>query len=140
KNVFWGLQYHRFLMIAATSLICAAVWLLVPGEISDAGRQCLPVIVTCLLIISSFGNLMGAAYVRWKWLGILVILLLSGGFGCLISWLILSEGFNLSDLLGTAENLYGLSLPWQIAAVAVILLALDLAVLWLTLRRREVKL
>ena len=140
KNVFWGMQYHRFLMIAATSLICAAVWGLVPSEISDAGLQCLPVIIAVLVIISAFGGLMGAAYVRWKWLGILIILVFFGGFGGLVGWLFTSDRLGFGDMALAVENLSGFSLPWLVAAVAAVLLAVELSVLWLTLRRHEVRL
>ena len=140
KNVFWGLQYHRFLMIAVTSLLCACIWLLVPGEVSEAGRQCLPVIVTGLVILSAAGGLIGTAYMRWKWLGVLSIVLCSAGFGGTIGWLTISKGLDFTALPLAAGNLYTWFLPGQLAAAAVILLALDLTAQWLTLRRREVKL
>lgn len=140
KNIFWGFQYHRFLLIAVTSAVSALVWSLVPSEISDACLSCLPMIILGLVISSSLGNLLGSVYVKWKWAGVVVMVLLFGMCGGLVGWLGSTGGLEMAGVSLFVLGLATMSLPWQTAAVAAVLLAVDLGVQWLLLRRREVKL
>ena len=140
KNVYWGYQYYRFLLIAVTSAVSGLVWALVPSEISTACLSCLPMIVTGLVIASSFGNLLGSAYVRWKWLGVVVLVLFFGACGGMAGWIGSHGGFDIAEVSVFTLGLTTMVLPWQLIAAAVVLLVIDLSVQWLLLRRREVKL
>lgn len=140
KNIFWGFQYHRFLLIAVTSAVSALVWILTPSEISDACLSCLPMILLGLVISSSLGNLLGSVYVKWKWAGVVVMVLFFGLCGGLVGWMGSTGGFEMAGVSLFVLGLATMSLPWQMAAVAAALLAVDLGVQWLLLRRREVKL
>ena len=140
RNIFWGFQYHRFLLIAATSAVSGLIWVLVPGEISTACLSGLPMIVTGLLMVSSFGNLLGSAYLKWKWVGTIILVLFFGTCGGLAAWLMNSGGFDMTAASLVVWGMVTLFLPWQIMLAAVVLLAVDMGAQWLLLRRREVRL
>lgn len=139
RNIFWGCQYFRFLLIAVTAAVSALVWLLVPCDVSSAGLQCLPLIITGLAIASALGNLVGLVYVRWKWVGVVVIALVFGIFGGVCGWMGSTGGFDFAGLPVVSTVLSNLYLPWPVVAAAAVLLAADLGCQWLLLRRREVK-
>lgn len=140
KNIFWGFQYHRFLLIAVTSAVSALVWSLVPSEISDACLSCLPMIVLGLVISSSLGNLLGSMYVKWKWAGVVVMVLLFGMCGGLVGWMGSTGGFEITGMSLFVLGMATYAPSWQMTAAAAALLAVDLGIQWLLLRRREVKL
>lgn len=140
KNVFWGFQYHRFLLIAATAGISGLVWALVPGKLSAACLSFLPLIVTGMVICSAVGGLFGSAYVKWKWLGVIIIAIVCGCGGGLAGWAGVSGSFDFMEFSVSIPGLAETNLPWQLAAAAAALLALDMGLQWLMLRRREVKL
>lgn len=140
RNIFWGFQFHRFLLIAATSAVSALVWVLVPSEISDACLSCLPMIILGLVISSSFGNLLGSVYVKWKWAGVVVRVLFFGMCGGLMGWMGSTGGFEITGMSLFVLGMSTFAPSWQMTAVAAALLGADLGVQWLLLRRREVKL
>ena len=139
KNIFWGYQFHRLLLVAATSVIAGLTWLLIPSEISDACLSCLPMIVTGLVICSSAGNLLGSAYVKWKWFGMVAMVLFFGVCGGLGGWLVSTGGLKIPAVSLLTLGLTTIIPTGQMAALAAALLAVDLGVQWLLLRRREVK-
>lgn len=140
RNVFWGFQFHRVLLIAATSAVSALVWALIPSEISAAGLSCLPMIVLGLVISSCAGSLLGSAFVKWKWVGLVLMIVLFGMFGGLVGWMGSTGGLEIAGVSLFVLGMATIAPSWHVAAIAGALLAVDLGIQWLLLRRREVKL
>lgn len=144
RNVFWGFQYYRFLNIAVPCAAAALFWSLTSAELEliRVGLQCLPAIVTVMVLVSAVGGLMGTAFIKWKGLGVAILTAFCGGCGGLIGWL--GATGDMGDIYKAQEDilsvLSGRGLPWPFLAVTAGLLVLDLTLQWLTLRRREAKL
>ena len=84
-------------------------------------------------MISSFGNLLGSAYVKWKWAGTIVLVLFFGACGGLSGWLMSSGGFDMTAASMTVLGMVTLFLPWQMVLAAAVLLAADMGAQWLLL-------
>ena len=83
RNVLLGFHYFRALIIAVMLALCAAVWLLAPGDVSAVGLRSIPTILCVLVIASAMGSIMGTVFVKWKWVGMILIILLCGLGGSL---------------------------------------------------------
>ena len=140
RNVFLGFHYYRTLIIAVTISLCTLIWLLVPGDVSAAGLQNLPTLLCVLVIAASVGSILGTIFVKWKWAGTILIVILCGGFGGMVgaSGAAIANGLQLADMLGLV--VYLADTPWWLFCIAAVLFALDLLFQWMILRRQEVKL
>ena len=140
RNVLLGFHYYRTLIISVTLALCALIWLAVPGEASAIGLSSIPTILCVLIIAASLGSITGTLFVKWMWLGTVVIILLCGGFGGMVGMtsVNITKGMDLAAAVELAGVLA--ALPWQLIAAAAVSLALDVAFQWLLLRRQEVKL
>lgn len=140
RNVLLGFHYYRTLIIGATVVICALVWLLIPGEASSIGLRSIPTLLCILIFAASAGSIMGTLFVKWKWVGIILIIIICGGMGGTVGALSVNamEGFSLVNTIAVASVLQ--TLPWWLAVAALAALAADVAFQWLLLRRQEVKL
>lgn len=140
RNVLLGFHYYRALIIAVTLALCAIVWLIVPGEISSVGLRSIPTLLCVLLIASAIGSIMGTIFVKWRWAGTVLIILLAGTAGGTVGF----AGVSSNQFLATARLTGVLShlekLPWWLLAAVAAALALDIVFQWLLLRRQEVKL
>lgn len=140
RNVLLGFHYYRLLIIAVTLAACSLIWLLAPGEVSAIGLRSIPTILCILLIASALGSIMGTIFVKWKWVGTVLIILLCGVAGGTVGFASVSAN-NLLAVSKTVEIVSLLmTLPWWLAAAVPVALALDIAFQWLLLRRQEVKL
>ena len=128
KNVLAGFLYFRGLIIAVTTALCALIWLAAPGEASAVGLRSIPTILCVLLTCSNLGSIMGTLFVKWKWAGMIVIIIICGVGGGLVGFASAAGGVLLTNALELA--VYLAATPWW----------LDLGFQWLLLRRREVKL
>lgn len=140
RNVLLGFHYYRVLIIAATLALCSIVWLLMPGEVSSVGLRSIPTLLCVLLIASALGSIMGTIFVKWKWAGTVLIILLCGVAGGTVGFAgAASDKFlDTARLAGVLSHLE--TLPWWLVAAVPVFLALDIAFQWLLLRRQEVKL
>ena len=138
KNVLAGFLYFRGLIIAVTTALCALIWLAAPGEASAVGLRGIPTILCVLLTCSNLGSIMGTLFVKWKWAGMIVIIIICGVGGGLVGFASAAGGVLLTNALELA--VYLAATPWWLAAAAAVSLGLDLGFQWLLLRRREVKL
>ena len=141
RNVLLGFHYFRALIIAVTLALCALIWLLVPGEVSAIGLRSLPTILCVLIFASSVGSILGTLFVKWKWLGTIVMIVLCGGMGGVIGMTgatAANGGFNYASTVELAA--YLVKFPWWLAVAAAAALVLDLVFQGLLLRRREVRL
>lgn len=140
RNVLLGFHYYRLLIIAVTLVACSLIWLLMPGEVSSVGLRSIPTLLCVLLIASALGSIMGTIFVKWKWAGTVLIILLCGVAGGAVGF----AGASSDKFLDTARLAGALShletLPWWLVAAVAAALALDIAFQWLLLRRQEVKL
>lgn len=140
RNVLMGFHYYRALIVAVTMATCVLIWLLAPGEVSAIGLRSLPTLLCVLLIASAVGSIMGTLFVKWRWLGMVVIILLCGAAGGTVGF----AGAAASDELSIAKTadiaVRLIKLPWWLPAAAAVSLAADILFQWLLLRRREVKL
>ncbi|MBD5161858.1 MAG: hypothetical protein HDT14_07590 [Oscillibacter sp.] len=140
RNVLLGFHYYRALIIAVTLAACALIWLLAPGEVSAIGLRSIPTLLCVLIIASAAGSVMGTLFVKWKWLGMVVIILLCGVAGGTVGFAGAAAGDGLS-IAKTADIVAHLiKLPWWLLAAAPVSLGLDIGFQWLLLRRQEVKL
>lgn len=114
KNVLLGFHYYRLLIIAVTTAACALIWALVPGEVSAIGLRSIPTLLCILLIASAVGSIMGTLFVRWRWLGVILIILLCGVAGGTVGF----ASAAVEDLLSVQKTIemvsYLLTLPWQL--------------------------
>lgn len=138
RNVLLGFHYYRVLIIAVTAALCALIWLVAPGAVSSAGLRSIPTLLCVLLIASALGSVMGTVLVRWKWAGIVLVILLCGVAGGTMGFAGATGGFNAAQIMKIVSHLD--ALPWQLLAAVPVSLALDIAFQWLLLRRQEVKL
>lgn len=140
RNVLLGFHYYRLLIIAATLALCSLIWLLMPGEVSSVGLRSIPTLLCVLLIASALGSIMGTIFVKWKWAGTVLIILLCGVAGGTVGFAgAASDKFlDTARLAGVLSHLE--TLPWWLVAAVAAALALDIAFQWLLLRRQEVKL
>jgi len=139
RNIFFGFHYYRLLITSATVLLCALIWLLVPGEVSAVGLRSIPTILTVLVISSAMGSLMGTAFSKWKWVSALFIMLVAGAGGGMAGYTIM-DGLRLEEASTLELAVYLEKLPWWLVAAAVVILAIDVAFHWSLLRKQEVKL
>ena len=141
RNVLMGFHYFRALVIAVTLGLCALIWLAVPGEVSSAGLRSLPTILCALVLASAVGSIMGTVFVKWRWAGMVLIIILCGGMGGVIGITgatAANGGFSYADTLEIVMFL--VKFPWWLALAAAAALVLDVAFHWLLLRRQEVRL
>ncbi len=138
KNVLAGFLYFRGLIIAVTTALCALIWLAAPGEASAVGLRSIPTILCVLVTCSNLGSIMGTLFVKWKWAGMIMIIIICGVGGGLVGFASAAGGVLLTNALELA--VYLAATPWWLAAAAAVSLGLDLGFQWLLLRRREVKL
>ncbi len=140
RNIFFGFHYYRALIIAVTLAICAIVWALVPCEVSSIGLHSIPTLLMVLVAASAIGSIMGTLFTKWKWVAMILVIVICGGMGGCFGFLF-SAG---ADELFTADiaKLFSLfiSLPWWLVLAAAVLFLLDMGFQWLLLRRQEVKL
>lgn len=140
RNVLLGFHYYRVLIIAVTLAVCSLIWLLMPGEVSSVGLRSIPTLLCVLLIASALGSIMGTIFVKWKWAGTVLIILLCGVAGGTVGF----AGAASDKFLDMARMARVLShfetLPWWLVAAVPVALALDIVFQWLLLRRQEVKL
>ena len=140
RNVLLGFHYYRALIIAVTLAACALVWLLAPGEVSAIGLRSIPTLLCVLLIASAVGSIMGTVFVKWRWLGMVVIILICGVAGGMLGFASAAAS-NMLSMAKTADIVVHLiKLPWWLVAAVPLALVADIAFQWLLLRRREVKL
>lgn len=140
RNVLLGFHYYRVLIIAVTLALCALIWLLVPGEVSAIGLRTIPTLLCVLLIASAVGSIMGTIFVRWKWAGTILIILLCGVAGGTVGFASTSIGSFMTVSKSVEIVSLLMTLPWWLVAAVPVALALDIAFQWLLLRRQEVKL
>ena len=140
RNVLLGFRYYQALLIAAATAACAIIWLAVPGEVSSTGLRSLPTLVCILIITASFGSIIGTIFVKWKWAGTVLIILLCGGVGGLAGYsgVAASKGTLFSNTLSMVSYLE--ELPYWMILAALVSAGLDVLFQWLLLRRQEVKL
>lgn len=140
RNVLLGFHYYRTLIISVTTALCALIWLLVPGELSSTGLRSIPTLLCVLVTAAALGSIMGTLFVKWKWLGTIIIILLCGGLGGALgaTGVSMAKGLALADTLSLAS--YLTRTPWWLVLTALAALGVDLAFQWLILRRQEVRL
>ncbi len=140
RNVFLGFRYYHALLITVATAACAIIWLAVPGEVSSVGLRSLPTLICILMITASYGSIIGTIFVKWKWAGNVMIILLCGGLGGLMGFLGVAASMEtlLSTALSIASHLK--ELPHWMILTAFVSVGLDLLFQWLILRRQEVRL
>lgn len=140
RNVLLGFHYYRALVITVTMAACALIWLLAPGEVSAIGLRSIPTLLCILLIASAVGSIMGTVFVKWRWLGMIVIILLCGVAGGTVGFagVAASDGLSIAKTADIVAHL--IRLPWWLLAAATVSLGADILFQWLLLRRQEVKL
>ena len=140
RNVLLGFHYYRALIIAVTLAACALIWLFVPGEVSAIGLRSIPTLLCVMIVVSAMGSIMGTVFVKWRWLGVVIILVICGIAGGTVGF----AGAAASDALSVAKTVeivsHLLKLPWWLVAAVPVSLGLDIGFQWLLLRRQEVRL
>lgn len=140
RNIFFGFHYYRALIIAVTLALSALVWALVPCEVSSIGLRSIPTLLTVLVVASALGSIMGTLLTKWKWVAMVLIVIICGGMGGCFGFFFSGDAGELLTA-GTAEMVGILQiLPWWLVLAAAVLFLLDMGFQWLLLRRQEVKL
>lgn len=141
RSILLGFHYYRVLIITATTLLCALIWLLIPGEASSIGLRSIPTILCVLTLAASAGSILGTLFVKWKWVGLIIVVILSGGAGGMAGYAVTAFFKDLSIIGNPTELVSHLLTPaWWLIAAMPAALAADIAFQWLLLQRREVKL
>lgn len=139
RNVFLGYQFHRALTAVGTLVLCALIWLVIPGEVSRSGLKSLPTLAAALVLASSLGGILGTLYVKWKWLSVIVLTVFAMGGGFFGAFV----GSGAVDILDE-ETIQITSLlertPLWLVLAALGVLTADMILQWMLLRRREVRL
>ena len=139
RNVLLGFHYYRALIITVTISLCGLVWLLAPGEVSSIGLRSIPTILCLLIASSALGSIMGTLFIKWKWAGMTLIIILCGAAGGTVGFAgATGGGFNVLQILEIVSCLE--TLPWWLVGTALAAFGLDVAFQWLLLQRQEVKL
>ena len=134
RNVLLGYHYYLALsVVMGTALWAVMMWIAGVGEAILSG---LASVIGVQVLVAAAGSLIGIAYARFKWVGVLMIALLSGGTAGIFSFLAASRGRDGIALIAGFLSPEGL---WLLIAAAV-LAAVEIAAAWLHFRRREVKL
>ena len=140
RNVLLGFHYYRALIIAVTLAACALIWLLAPGEVSAIGLRSIPTLLCILIIASAAGSILGTVFIKWKWLSVVIIILICGVAGGTVGF----ASASVNDALSVAKTVdivvHLVGLPWWLVAPVPVSLAADVLFQWLLLRRQEVKL
>lgn len=140
RNVLLGFHYFRLLIIAVTILLCTVIWLVAPSEVSTTGLRSIPTILCVLLIASALGSILGTLFVRWKWLGVILMIIICGGLGGTVGVMGVAAADSLIVMKTLELTTYLETLPWWLILAVVISLAVDVLFQWALLRRQEVKL
>ena len=134
RNVLLGYHYYLALsVVMGTALWAVMMWIAGAGEAILSG---LVSVMAVQVVVAAAGSLIGIVYARYKWVGVLMIALLSGGTAGIFSFLVASRGRDGIALIAGFLSPEGL---WLLIAAAV-LAAVEIAAAWLHFRRREVKL
>lgn len=139
RNIFFGFHYYRLLITTVTVALCALIWGLVPGEVSDIGLRSIPTILAVLVISSSLGSLMGTAFSKWKWVSTLLIMLVAGVGGGIAGYTFM-DGIHLEQAATVELASLLEKLPWWLALMALVILLVDVVFHWSLLHKQEVKL
>lgn len=140
RNIFFGFHYYRALIITVTLALSALIWALAPCDISSIGLHSMPTLLTVLVIASSLGGIMGTLFTKWKWVGMILVVLICGGMGgCMVFFFAGGATELLSADIAKLVSLF-LALPWWLVLAAAVLFLLDMGFQWLLLRRQEVRL
>ena len=135
REAYWGFLLYRLAAAAFPLLVSLILWLVIPGDIARDGLRVLPMLALVLLSVIHFGSLAGLAYQKLKILGIVLLIVICGCVGGLVSLLINGFHLDLSEILGAMSQI------WVIGVLVwLILAALDLLATYFALRSREVKL
>ena len=134
RNVLLGYHYYLALsVVMGTALWAVMMWIAGVGEAILSG---LASVIGVQVLVAAAGSLIGIAYARFKWVGVLMIALLSGGTAGIFSFLAASRGRDGIALIAGFLSPEGL---WLLIA-GLALAAVEIAAAWLHFRRREVKL
>ena len=134
RNVLLGYHYYLALsVVMGTALWAVMMWIAGVGEAILSG---LASVIGVQALVAAAGSLIGIAYARFKWVGVLMIALLSGGTAGIFSFLVASRGRDGIALIAGFLSPEGL---WLLIA-GLALAAVEIAAAWLHFRRREVKL
>ena len=140
RNIFFGFHYYRALIITVTLALSALIWALAPCDISSIGLHSMPTLLTVLVIASSLGGIMGTLFTKWKWVGMILVVLICGGMGGCMGFFFAGGATELlSADIAKLVSLF-LALPWWLVLAAAVLFLLDMGFQWLLLRRQEVRL
>ena len=140
RNIFFGFHYYRALIITVTLALSALIWALAPCDISSIGLHSMPTLLTVLVIASSLGGIMGTLFTKWKWVGMILVVLICGGMGVCMGFFFAGGATELlSADIAKLVSLF-LALPWWLVLAAAVLFLLDMGFQWLLLRRQEVRL
>ena len=107
-------------------VVCAAVWKMIPGDISASGREVLPLLAGGMFVVTALFLLFGAVRVRWGNLGIIlttVLLMLMGGLAGML--FALSDGRLIEKFL---EATQGRAFLWVLLLGIVFYLAAGAAI------------
>ena len=138
------LIYFKYNLLSTAVMACWSFRLCNPINshryICDKARNAilsgLASVIGVQVLVAAAGSLIGIVYARYKWVGVLMIALLSGGTAGIFSFLVASRGRDGIALIAGFLSPEG---PWLLIAAAV-LAAVEIAAAWLHFRRREVKL
>ena len=134
RNVLLGYHYYLALsVVMGTALWAVMMWIAGVGEAILSG---LASVIGAQVLVAAAGSLIGIAYALFKWVGVLMIALLSGGTAGIFSFLVASRGRDGIALIAGFLSPKGL---WLLIA-GLALAAVEIAAAWLHFRRREVKL
>ena len=142
KHITLGIFLFETGMIAALILLCALIWTVVPGDISQSGMKALPLLCGLLLTGAAFGTILGAVIARWGKIGVLIFIgfmfVIGGIGGALVAILCFTNIEFLrhfSQITGNIE----LRFIWIILAVGIVLYAASGLISYLITKKAEAR-
>lgn len=142
KHIALGIFLFETGMIAALILLCALVWTVVPGDVSQSGMKILPLLCGLLLTGAAFGTILGAVIARWGKIGVLIFIGfmfvlggIGGAFAALLCFTNVEFLLHFSQTAGNMEFRF----IWIILAVGIILYAASGPISYLIAKKAEAR-
>ena len=142
KHITLGIFLFETGIIAALILLCALIWIVVPGDISQSGMKALPLLCGILLTGAAFGTILGAVITRWGKIGVLIFIVfmfVTGGIGGALAALLCFTNTEFLQRFSQITGNLALHFIWITLAVGIVLYAASGLISYLITKKAEAR-